>query len=254
MISSTWWTRSLAGVLPEQFAGGVYHAIYGTLIQAGVAAVLAVPLGVLAARLSGGVRPRTARAGPRRSWSTSSPACRRSWRRCSSTRCGSPRWASSRARFAVSLALVLLMIPVIVRSTEEMLQARSRWTARSVATRWACRSGRPSRGSSPDRAVGHRHRHPAGAGPGHGRDGAAADPGRLRAGRSTSTCSAAIMASLPGMIYDRDSTDAGATRSGRTAAVGRRAHPHPAVALLNVGAAVRRQVPCPQASLTSLGV
>ena len=43
-----WWTKSLAGVLPEQFAGGVYHAMYGTIIQ-GLAAVIAVPIGVMAA-------------------------------------------------------------------------------------------------------------------------------------------------------------------------------------------------------------
>src|SRR5688500_2980752 len=49
IASSTWWTNSLAGVLPEQMAGGVYHAIYGTLIQALIAAVLSVPLGVMAA-------------------------------------------------------------------------------------------------------------------------------------------------------------------------------------------------------------
>lgn len=46
---SGWWTHSLRGVLPEQFAGGVYHALYGTLVQAGVAAVLAVPLGLMTA-------------------------------------------------------------------------------------------------------------------------------------------------------------------------------------------------------------
>ncbi|HEY0224994.1 MAG TPA: phosphate ABC transporter, permease protein PstA, partial [Mycobacterium sp.] len=42
---SGWWTHSLRGVLPEQLAGGVYHALYGTLMQAGVAAIMAVPLG-----------------------------------------------------------------------------------------------------------------------------------------------------------------------------------------------------------------
>ena len=36
---SGWWTHSLQGVLPEQFAGGIYHALYGTLVQAGVAAI-----------------------------------------------------------------------------------------------------------------------------------------------------------------------------------------------------------------------
>lgn len=33
ITSSGWWTNSLQGVLPEQFAGGIYHALYGTLIQ-----------------------------------------------------------------------------------------------------------------------------------------------------------------------------------------------------------------------------
>ena len=28
VVSSGWWSRSLAGVLPDQMAGGVYHAIY----------------------------------------------------------------------------------------------------------------------------------------------------------------------------------------------------------------------------------
>lgn len=49
IVNSTWWTNSLAGVLPEEFAGGVYHAIYGTLIQAAIAAAISVPLGVMAA-------------------------------------------------------------------------------------------------------------------------------------------------------------------------------------------------------------
>ena len=49
ITSSTWWSRSLAGVLPEQMAGGVYHAIYGTIVQAAIAAVLEVPLGIMEA-------------------------------------------------------------------------------------------------------------------------------------------------------------------------------------------------------------
>ncbi len=44
-----WWSRSLAGVLPDQFAGGVYHAIFGTVVQAGIAALMSVPLGIMAA-------------------------------------------------------------------------------------------------------------------------------------------------------------------------------------------------------------
>jgi phosphate transport system permease protein len=49
VVSADWWGKSLAGVLPDQFAGGVYHAIYGTIIQALIAAVLSVPLGIMAA-------------------------------------------------------------------------------------------------------------------------------------------------------------------------------------------------------------
>ena len=48
-----------------------------------------------------------------------------------------------RSAFAVSLALVLLMVPVVVRSTEEMLRSCRTICARRP-TRWACRSGRRS--------------------------------------------------------------------------------------------------------------
>jgi len=121
VISSTWWNKSLAGVLPEEFAGGVYHAIYGTIIQAGVAAVLAVPLGVMAAVY-------LVEYG-------------RGWLAKTTTfmvdiLAGVPSivaalfifalWIATmgfpQSAFAVSLALVLLMLPVVVRNTEEMLK------------------------------------------------------------------------------------------------------------------------------------
>ncbi len=121
VISSGWWTKSLAGVLPEQFAGGVYHAIYGTLVQAGIAAVLSVPLGVMAAiylveyghgrfakittfmvDILAGVPSIVAALFIFALWITT---------------LGFPQSA-----FAVSLALVLLMLPVVVRNTEEMLK------------------------------------------------------------------------------------------------------------------------------------
>ena len=47
IISSAWWMHSLYGVLPEQFSGGVYHAIYGTIVQSAIAAVFSVPLGIM---------------------------------------------------------------------------------------------------------------------------------------------------------------------------------------------------------------
>ncbi|HZA10384.1 phosphate ABC transporter permease PstA [Mycobacterium sp.] len=118
---STWWTHSLQGVLPEQFAGGIYHALYGTIVQAGVAAILAVPLGLMAAVYLveyGG-----------------SPLARATTFMVD-VLAGVPSivaalfifslWIATlgfeQSAFAVSLALVLLMLPVVVRSTEEMLK------------------------------------------------------------------------------------------------------------------------------------
>jgi phosphate transport system permease protein len=121
IISSTWWNRSLAGVLPEQFAGGVYHAIYGTVIQAAIAAVLAVPLGIMAAIY-------LVEYG--RGWFA------RTTTFMVDILAGVPSivaalfifalWIATmgfpQSAFAVSLALVLLMLPVVVRNTEEMLK------------------------------------------------------------------------------------------------------------------------------------
>ena len=121
VLSTGWWNRSLAGVLPDQFAGGVYHAIYGTVVQAGIAAVLSVPLGIMAAiylveyghgrfaklttfmvDILAGVPSIVAALFVFALWISA---------------LGFPQSA-----FAVSLALVLLMLPVVVRNTEEMLK------------------------------------------------------------------------------------------------------------------------------------
>lgn len=121
VVSPTWWNRSLAGVLPDQFAGGVYHAIYGTIVQAAIAAAFSVPLGVMAAiylveygkgtfakvttfmvDILAGVPSIVAALFIFALWIAT---------------LGFPQSA-----FAVSLALVLLMLPVVVRNTEEMLK------------------------------------------------------------------------------------------------------------------------------------
>jgi len=116
-----WWNKSLAGVLPDQFAGGVYHAIYGTIVQAGIAALLAVPLGVMAAIYL--VEYGTGRFAKVTTFMVDILA-------------GVPSivaalfvfafWIATlgfpQSAFAVSLALVLLMLPVVVRNTEEMLK------------------------------------------------------------------------------------------------------------------------------------
>jgi phosphate transport system permease protein len=118
---SGWWTHSLRGVLPEEFAGGVYHALYGSLVQAGVAAVLAVPLGVMTAVYL--VEYGSGRLARVTTFMVDVLA-------------GVPSivaalfifslWIATlgfqQSAFAVSLALVLLMLPVVVRATEEMLR------------------------------------------------------------------------------------------------------------------------------------
>ncbi|MBF6373036.1 phosphate ABC transporter permease PstA [Nocardia farcinica] len=121
VLSSTWWMNSQKGILPDQSGGGVYHAIYGTIIQSAVAAIIAVPLGIMAAvylveygrgRLAkvttfmvdilAGVPSIVAALFIFALWIAT---------------LGFPQSA-----LAVSLALVLLMLPVVVRSTEEMLK------------------------------------------------------------------------------------------------------------------------------------
>jgi phosphate transport system permease protein len=118
---SGWWTHSLRGVMPEQFAGGVYHALYGTLIQATVAAVLAVPLGLMVAVY-------LAEYGSDRLVRLTTFMV--------DVLAGVPSivaalfifslWIATlgfeQSSFAVSLALVLLMLPIVVRATEEMLK------------------------------------------------------------------------------------------------------------------------------------
>ncbi len=121
VVSAAWWTKSLQGILPEQFGGGVYHAIYGTLVQAFTAAIIAVPLGLMVAiYLVEYGRGRLARVTTF----------------LVDVLSGIPSivaalfvfsvWISTlgfdQSAFAVSLALILLMLPVVIRSTEEMLR------------------------------------------------------------------------------------------------------------------------------------
>ncbi len=121
VTSATWWYQHLKGVMPDEFAGGVWHAIYGTLIQAAIAALFAVPLGIVAAvYLVEYGRGRFAKV-------TTFMA---------DILAGVPSivaalfifalWIATfgfpQSAFAVSLALALLMLPVVVRNTEEMLK------------------------------------------------------------------------------------------------------------------------------------
>jgi phosphate transport system permease protein len=121
VISQGWWTNSQFGVLPEQFAGGVYHAIFGTVVQAGVAAIIAIPLGVMAAiYLVEYGRGRLARV------TTFMVDILAGVPSIVAALFVFALWIASlkfeQSALAVSFALVLLMLPVVVRSTEEMLK------------------------------------------------------------------------------------------------------------------------------------
>lgn len=119
---STWWTHSLSGVLPNEFFGGAYHAIVGTLYQGLITAALSVPIGVLVAIFlveygAGSVLAKVTTF-------------------MVDILTGIPSivaglfiytiWITTvglqRNTFAMCLALVLLAIPVVVRTTEEMLR------------------------------------------------------------------------------------------------------------------------------------
>ena len=116
--------RRCATSSPRAEGGGVYHALVGTLEQVGIAALIGVPIGILAAiyLVEYG---RGEERGSRASISffvdvmTGVPSIVAGlfvYTACILTlgmqRSGSP----------ASIALAILMIPVIVRSTEEMLQ------------------------------------------------------------------------------------------------------------------------------------
>ncbi len=122
LISSTWWTHSQAGLTAFVPGGGAYHAIIGTALQGLVSAAIAIPIGLLVAIYVveyGGdtwLAKRTSFMVDILSGVPSIVAALFVY----------TLWVSvlgfSRSGLAVSLALALLMIPVIVRATEEMLR------------------------------------------------------------------------------------------------------------------------------------
>jgi phosphate transport system permease protein len=121
LLDSHWWTNSQKGITTRREGGGAIHAIQGTLIQGLTTAVISVPIGVMTAiylveygrgRLAKavsfmvdiltGVPSIVAGLFVYALWVTT--------------------FGFQRVGFAVCLALVLLMVPVVVRSTEEMLK------------------------------------------------------------------------------------------------------------------------------------
>ncbi len=121
LLQGEWWTNSQRGITSRREGGGAVHAIQGTLLQALVTGVISVPIGVLTAvylveygrgklaravsfmvDILTGVPSIVAALFVYALWVTT--------------------FGFQRVAFAVCLALVLLMVPVVVRSTEEMLK------------------------------------------------------------------------------------------------------------------------------------
>ncbi len=121
--SWVWWTHSQAGMTAFVTGGGAYHALVGTVLQALMSAVISIPIGIFVAiyivEYGGGTALGQAHLVHGRHPHRSALRGGRVVRLRAADR---RRWVSPRSGFAVSLALVLLMIPVIVRATEEMLR------------------------------------------------------------------------------------------------------------------------------------
>lgn len=117
-----WWTDDMVGVRMSKEGGGALHAIAGTLMQTLIASIISIPIGVFTAiylveysngnklgRLTtfmvdilSGVPSIVAALFIYALWITI--------------------LGMDRSGFAVSLSLILLMVPLVVRNTEEMLR------------------------------------------------------------------------------------------------------------------------------------
>jgi len=122
LFTADWWSQSQRGVTVRRVGGGAYHAIMGTLIMSLITAVIAVPIAVLGAvyLVEYGKGTKTARAVSFMiDILTGVPSIVAAlfiyavWITV---------FGFNRVGFAVSLSLVLLMLPVVLRSTEEMLK------------------------------------------------------------------------------------------------------------------------------------
>lgn len=121
-LTTEWWTKSQAGVMLMLPGGGAAHAMIGTFMQALITSVISIPIGIFTAiylveysngnRLGRittfmvdiltGVPSIVAALFVYSMWIV--------------------LFGFERSGFAVSLALVILMVPVIIRNTEEMLR------------------------------------------------------------------------------------------------------------------------------------
>jgi phosphate transport system permease protein len=122
IVTLDWWNLSQRGITPRREGGGAYHAIVGTVEIAAICALIAVPIGVL-----GAIYLIEYARGKRVARIVSFAVDILS---------GVPSIVAAlfiyalfitifgfgRSAIAVSCALVLLMLPTVLRSTEEMLK------------------------------------------------------------------------------------------------------------------------------------
>ena len=119
--SATWWTGNQRNINSDDFGGGARHAIEGTLEMVGMTTLIAVPIGIMTAVYlveygRGGLARAISFMVDILSGIPSIVAGLFIYAVVVTT------FGLRQSGFAASLALVLLMIPVIVRSTEEMLK------------------------------------------------------------------------------------------------------------------------------------
>ena len=122
IFNADWWTTSQRGIMNSVEGGGAAHAIIGTFVQTILASIISIPIGIFTAiylveyskggwlartttfmvDILSGVPSIVAALFIFAMWIT--------------------LFGFGRSGFAVALSLVLLMIPIVVRNTEEMLR------------------------------------------------------------------------------------------------------------------------------------
>ncbi|MGO3457455.1 phosphate ABC transporter permease PstA [Corynebacterium casei] len=122
VLNAEWWTQDMLGTMYHQSGGGALHAIIGTLVQTLLASVIAIPVGIFTAiylveysrggwlgrtttfmvDILSGVPSIVAALFIYAAWITV--------------------LGFERSGLAVAWSLLLLMIPIVVRNTEEMLR------------------------------------------------------------------------------------------------------------------------------------
>ena len=121
-LHADWWTKDMLGVMYHQPGGGALHAIVGTLIQTGIASLFAIPLGIFTAIYL----TEYSRGGWLGRMTTFMVDILSGVPSIVAALFIYAAWIGmlgfKRSGLAVALSLLLLMIPIVVRNTEEMLR------------------------------------------------------------------------------------------------------------------------------------